>query len=240
VDWLSKNMLPNFPAQVPENLAPKNRTVEMNDSLYQYLVDHSVRESDLLTQLRKETAQYHMARMQLSPEVGQFLALLVKLMSPKKLLEIGVFTGYSTLSIAQAMNKDAKLVALEKKQMWLDIASRYLNEAGLSDQVQTVCGKALDSLKPLVEAECETFDFIFIDADKANLIEYYNQCKRLLRRGGCIAIDNTLWWGNVADASFNDKDTNIVRQLNALIHEDDTVDVSLLSIGDGLTLVRKK
>ncbi|MCZ2722947.1 hypothetical protein O1D97_15340 [Marinomonas sp. 15G1-11] len=109
-------MLPNFPAQVPEDLPPKNRTVQMNDALYQYLVDHSVRESDLLTQLRKETAQYHMARMQLSPEVGQFLSLMVKLLAPKKLLEIGVFTGYSTLSIAQAMTTDAKLIALEKNR----------------------------------------------------------------------------------------------------------------------------
>ncbi|WP_191602963.1 O-methyltransferase [Marinomonas algicola] len=233
-------MLPNFPAQVPEGLAPKNRTVEMNDTLYQYLVAHSVRETDLLTRLRKETAQYHMSRMQLSPEVGQFLALLVKLMSPKKLLEIGVFTGYSTLSIAQAMNKDAKLIALEKKQMWLDIANRYIDEAGLCDQVQTICGKALESLQPFVEFESESFDFIFIDADKANLIEYYHQCKQLLRKGGCMAIDNTLWWGNVANTSFTDKDTNIVRQLNTLVHQDDTVDVSLLSIGDGLTLVRKK
>ncbi len=233
-------MLPNFPAQVPDDLAPKNRTVQMNDALYDYLVNHSVRESDVLTQLRKETAQYHMARMQLSPEVGQFLALLIQLTSPKKLLEIGVFTGYSTLSMAQAMGKNAHLTALEKKQMWLDIACRYIGEAGLSEQVTTICGKALDSLNGLIEAEKGTFDFIFIDADKANLIEYYQRCKLLLRSGGCIAIDNTLWWGNVADEAFNDKDTQIVRELNTLIHNDQDVDVSLLSIGDGLTLVRKK
>ncbi|MCZ2722948.1 class I SAM-dependent methyltransferase [Marinomonas sp. 15G1-11] len=124
--------------------------------------------------------------------------------------------------------------------MWLDIANRYIEEAGLNNQVQTICGKALESLVPLIEFEKGTFDFIFIDADKANLIEYYQQCKRLLKSGGCIAIDNTLWWGNVADESFNDKDTHIVRQLNTLIHQDQEVDVSLLSIGDGLTLIRKK
>ncbi|MFT2109734.1 O-methyltransferase [Marinomonas sp. 2405UD68-3] len=233
-------MLPNFPAQVPDDLAPKNRTVQMNDALYDYLVSHSVRESELLTQLRKETAQYHMSRMQISPEVGQFLALLIQLTSPKKLLEIGVFTGYSTLSMAQAMSKDAKLIALEKKQMWLDIACRYIEKAGLSNQVSTVCGKASDSLTSLIKTEKGTFDFVFIDADKANLIEYYHACKLLLRSGGCIAIDNTLWWGNVADEAFIDKDTKIVRELNTLVYQDQDVDVSMLSIGDGLTIIRKK
>lgn len=233
-------MLPNFPKPVTEDNKPVNRTVKVNDELYQYLVDVSVRESDLLKTLRRETAQYHMARMQLSPEVGQLLALLVKLQAPKKLLEIGVFTGYSTLSMTVAMPEGAHLIAIEKKQMWLDIATRYLTEANVMDRVTIYCDKAVPVMKSLLETQAETFDFVFIDADKKNLVEYYYLSKKLLRSGGCMAIDNTLWWGNVADASFTDQDTNIVRELNTTIHQDNTVDVSLIPIGDGLTLIRKK
>lgn len=232
-------MLPNFPKPLPEDDKPVNRTVKVDDRLYQYLVDVSVREDDLLKALRRETAQYHMARMQLSPEVGQLLALLVKLQTPKKLLEVGVFTGYSTLSMAMAMPKESKLVAIEKKQMWLDIATRYLDQAGLMDRVTTYCDKALPVMESFLASEQETFDFIFIDADKKNLLSYYHLAKQLLRSGGCLLIDNTLWWGNVADDAFTDKDTRIVRELNKTIHADGEVELSLIPIGDGLTLVRK-
>ncbi|PYF82945.1 caffeoyl-CoA O-methyltransferase [Marinomonas alcarazii] len=232
-------MLPNFPKPLPEDDKPVNRTVTVDDRLYQYLVDVSVREDDLLRALRRETAQYHMARMQLSPEVGQLLALLIKLQAPKKILEIGVFTGYSTLSMAMAMPKESKLVAIEKKQMWLDIATRYLEQAGVIDRVTTYCDKALPVMESFLQAERETFDFIFIDADKQNLLAYYQLAKQLLRPGGCLVIDNTLWWGNVADEEFTDKDTRIVRELNKTIHQDTDVELSLIPIGDGLTLVRK-
>tara|TARA_R110001606_G_scaffold151046_2_gene291384 strand:- start:171 stop:875 length:705 start_codon:yes stop_codon:yes gene_type:complete len=232
-------MLPNFPKPLPEDDKPVNRTVNVDDRLYQYLVDVSVREDGLLRALRRETAQYHMARMQLSPEVGQLLALLVKLQAPKKLLEIGVFTGYSTLSMAMAMPKEARLVAIEKKQMWLDIATRYLDQAGVMDRVTTYCDKALPVMASLLEEQGETFDFVFIDADKQNLLVYYQLAKQLLRPGGCLLIDNTLWWGNVADEAFTDKDTRIVRELNKTIHADMDVELSLIPIGDGLTIVRK-
>jgi len=233
-------MLPNFPKPLPEDDKPVNRTVKVDDRLYQYLVDVSVRESDLLKALRRETAQYHMARMQLSPEVGQLLALLIKLQSPKKLLEVGVFTGYSTLSMAMAMSEKASLVAIEKKQMWLDIATRYLEQAGVRDRVQTYCDKALPVMESFLASQAESFDFIFIDADKQNLLAYYHLSKKLLQSGGCIVIDNTLWWGNVADEAFTDKDTCIVRELNKTIHQDNDVELSLLPIGDGLTIIRKK
>ena len=232
-------MLPNFPKPLPEDDKPVNRTVNVDDRLYQYLVDVSVRESDLLALLRRETAQYHMARMQLSPEVGQLLALLVKLQAPMKILEVGVFTGYSTLSMATAMLENATLVAIEKKQMWLDIATRYLEQAGVMDRVTTYCDHALPVMTSFLEKESESFDFIFIDADKKNLLAYYALAKQLLRPGGCLLIDNTLWWGNVADDAFTDKDTKIVRELNQTIHEDMEVELSLIPIGDGLTLVRK-
>lgn len=233
-------MLPNFPKPVSEDNKPVNRTVKVDDNLYQYLIDVSVRESDILTALRRETAQYHMARMQLSPEVGQFLALLVKLQAPKKILEVGVFTGYSTLSMAMAMPEEARLIAIEKKQMWLDIATNYLEQAGVRDRVTTYCEKALPVMESFLEAQAETFDFVFIDADKQNLLAYYHLSKKLVRSGGCIVIDNTLWWGNVADESFTDKDTRIVRELNQTVHRDSDVELSLLPIGDGLTIVRKK
>jgi caffeoyl-CoA O-methyltransferase len=237
-------MLPNFPKPLPEDDRPVNRTVKVDDRLYQYLVDVSIRETDLLKELRRETAQYHMARMQLSPEVGQFLSLLIKLQAPKNILEIGVFTGYSTLSMAMAMSNDASLVAIEKKQMWLDIATRYLEQAGVKDRVKTYCDKALPVMQTLLASinnhESDPFDFIFIDADKKNLLEYYHLSKSLLRSGGCMVIDNTLWWGNVADEAFTDKDTCIVRELNSTVHQDNDVELSLLPIGDGLTLIRKK
>lgn len=233
-------MLPNFPKPVSEDNKPVNRTVKVDDNLYQYLIDVSVRESEILTALRRETAQYHMARMQLSPEVGQFLALLVKLQAPKKILEVGVFTGYSTLSMAMAMPEEACLIAIEKKQMWLDIATNYLEQAGVRDRVTTYCEKALPVMESFLETQAETFDFVFIDADKQNLVAYYHLSKKLVRAGGCIVIDNTLWWGNVADESFTDKDTCIVRELNQTIHQDNEVELSLLPIGDGLTIVRKK
>lgn len=233
-------MLPNFPKPVSDKNPPKNRTVNVDDRLYQYLVDVSVREHALLEALRRETAQYHMARMQLSPEVGQLLALLVKFQRPEKILEVGTFTGYSTLSMALAMPDSAILYAVEKKQMWLDIALRYLQEAGVGDRVKPYCQKALDVMNELALHESESFDFIFMDADKKNQIAYYQLAKKLLCSGGCLLIDNTLWWGNVADESFTDPDTRTVRELNKLIYDDADVDFSLIPIGDGLTVIRKQ
>lgn len=233
-------MLPNFPKQVSEENLPVNRTVKVDDRLYRYLLDHSVNEPEVLEALRRETAQYHMARMALSPEVGQFLGLLIALQNPKKVLEIGVFTGYSTISMGLKLAQDATLLAFDKKQMWLDIANKYIDQAGLSDRVHTQCCDAKIALEALVNEQPGTFDFIFIDADKANLLAYYEQGKALLRKGGCMVIDNTLWWGNVADEAFDDKDTRIVRAFNDRVHQDSDVDSSLLTIGDGLTIVHKR
>lgn len=243
-------MLPDLPANMnPEQYQdyidsydqpPSNRTVSVDDNLYRYMVDFSLKEPTLLKALRAETALYHMARMQISPETGQLLALLVKLKQAKKLLEIGVFTGYSALSMGLAMQDSATLLAIDKKQMWLDIAQKYINKAGLQDRVITQFGEASTILTALVANEADTYDFIFIDADKANQIIYYEQAKKLLKSGGCIAIDNTLWWGNVAKAEFTDKDTQLVRQLNKYLYEDEDVDIAMIPIGDGLTLIHKK
>lgn len=239
--------------ELPENLSvqektellenfdqePVNRTVEVDDDVYRYLLKSSVKEHPILRDIRAETSLYHMARMQISPETGQLLSLLVKVQNPKCILEIGVFTGYSTLSIGMAMSEDASMLALEKKPMWLDIANSYIDKAGLSARLETRLGDASDSMVSLIQAG-ERFDFVFIDADKANQLTYYQQAKAMLNPNGCIAIDNTLWWGNVARSEFDDKNTQYVRQLNHFIMQDDEVDVSLIPIGDGLSLIRKK
>lgn len=248
-------MLPDLPEEMDNSTredyvaafegAPINRTVSVDDSLYQYLINHSLRESDLLKRLRGETALYHMARMQISPDAAQLLGLLVKIQGAKRILEIGTFTGYSTLSMGLAMADDANLLSIEKKQMWLDIAIRYIVQAGLQNRVAVQCGLALEILKDLLEKQraeqrTHSYDFIFIDADKSNQLAYYQLAKKLLPSGGCIAIDNTLWWGNVAKDEFTDKDTCMVRELNQYIYQDEEVDLSLIPVGDGLTLIRKK
>ncbi len=242
-------MLPELPTPLSEQekaefiaefeTEPVNRTVAVDDDVYRYLLNNSVSELELLREIRAETSLYHMARMQISPETGQLLAMLVKIQNPKRILEIGVFTGYSTLSIGLAMASDASMLALEKKAMWLEVAKRYIEEAGLESRLQTKLGDALESLAWL-EQEGAKFDFVFIDADKENQLAYYQSVKKMLNKGGCIAIDNTLWWGNVAKPEFTDKNTQYVRELNQYIHQDDEVDVSLIPIGDGLTLIRKK
>jgi len=242
-------MLPKLPERLSEkekadflggfDQEPVNRTVAVDDDVYRYLLKSSVKEHPILKDIRAETSLYHMARMQISPETGQLLSLLVKMQNPKRILEIGVFTGYSTLCIGMAMSGDASMLALEKKSMWLDVANSYIEKAGLSTRLETRLGDAMDSMASLVQAG-ETFDFVFIDADKANQLTYYQQAKAMLNPSGCIAIDNTLWWGNVAKAEFDDKNTQYVRQLNDFIMQDDEVDVSLIPIGDGLSLIRKK
>ncbi|MBM6549941.1 O-methyltransferase [Marinomonas ostreistagni] len=233
-------MLPNFPKQVSDDNPPVNRNVQVDDRLYDYLIQHSVNEPEVLEALRRETAQYHMARMALSPEVGQFLGLLIAMQNPKKVLEVGVFTGYSTLSMGLRLAPDATLVALDKKQMWLDIANKYIAQAHLIDQIETRCCDAKATMEAMLQDQAGTLDFIFVDADKANLMAYYDMGKQLLRPGGCMVIDNTLWWGNVADPEFDDKDTRIVRALNDHVHQDEEVLSSLLPIGDGLTIVHKR
>lgn len=229
-------MLPNFPKQVPVDNPPVNRTVQVTDEVYRYLLNVSVRESELLQALRRETAQYHMARMAVSPEVGQFLGLLVSLIKPQRLLEVGVFTGYSTVSIAQKMGANATLLAIDKKSMWLEIARKYLEQLPNHQNIETRCANAVDVLVELADTTPSSFDFIFVDADKQNLLRYYELATQLLRPGGLLVVDNTLWWGNVADEGFQDRDTRQVRELNQRLHGDPRFDISLLPIGDGLTL----
>mgnify|MGYP001495163721 CR=1 FL=1 len=217
------------------------RTLALNDALYRYLLDNSLREPEILARLRSETAKHPMNRMQISPEQGQLMALLVRLLGAKKTLEVGVFTGYSSLVVALALPPDGKLIACDVSEEYTTIARRFWQEAKVADKIDLQLGPAVETLDRLLEqGEAGTFDFAFIDADKSNYDAYYERALHLVRVGGVIAIDNVLWSGDVADPSVQDARTNAIRQLNQKIHQDDRVLISLLPIGDGLTLAMKQ
>ncbi len=200
----------------------------------------SLREPEVLSKLREETEQHPLSRMQIAPEQGQFMAMLVKLIGARRCLEIGVFTGYSSLSVALALPPNGELIALDMSADWTAIARRYWQLAGVANKIDLRLAPALVSLEQLDTASnAGTFDFIFIDADKANYINYYDYAIRFLRPGGLIVIDNVLWSGDVADPSINDKDTSALRAFNERLHHDKRVDLSMIPMGDGLTIARK-
>lgn len=217
-----------------------NRSIGLDDKLYDYLLSVSLREPELLTRLRTETAEDPMARMQVSPEQGQFMALLVELAGVRTALEIGVFTGYSALRVALAMPEDGRIVACDVSERWTDIGRRYWKEAGVDHKIELRIAPAAETLDALLdEGRAGSFDFAFIDADKGNYAQYYERCLTLLRPRGLLAVDNTLWSGAVADASDEGDDTVAIRALNEQIFADDRVTMSLLPMGDGLTLALK-
>ncbi|BAZ02003.1 O-methyltransferase family protein [Tolypothrix tenuis PCC 7101] len=217
-----------------------NQTQGLEPNLYNYLLSVSLREPEILAQLRQETAQHPMARMQIAPEQGQFMALLVQLIGAKKTLELGVFTGYSTLVVALALPSDGKIVACDVSEEFTAIARRYWQQAGVAEKIDLHIAPALDTLDKLLQAgEAETFDFAFIDADKSNYDAYYERSLQLIRPSGVIAIDNVLWSGRVADPQVQDNRTKKIRAFNQKLHQDQRITLSLLPIADGLTLVRK-
>jgi predicted O-methyltransferase YrrM len=218
-----------------------NRSISLTDALYRYLLDVSLRESDLQRRLREETAAQPMARMQISPEQGQFMALLVKLIGARRCLEVGVFTGYSSLSVALALPEDGTIVACDVSEEWTAIARRYWAEARVAAKIDLRLAPALTTLDSLLASGASgTIDLAFIDADKVNYLAYYERALKLLRTGGLIVVDNTLWSGRVADPEVADEDTAALRHFNQCLHLDDRVDLSMVPIGDGLTLARKK
>lgn len=217
------------------------KTLELDDRLYAYLLDHSLREPPLLAELREETGRMAQAQMQIAPEQGQFMDLLLRLIGARKTLEIGVFTGYSTLVTALALPGDGRVVACDTSEEWTAIARRYWKRAGVADRVDLRLGPALDTLDGLLQAgEQAQYDFAFVDADKENYGGYYERCLQLVRPGGLIAFDNTLWSGRVADPAGEDADTRAIRHLNHKLHLDERIDLSLLPIADGLTLARRR
>ncbi len=218
-----------------------NRTLSIDDRLYEYLLRVSVDESELLARLREETRSVEWSIMQISPEQGQFMALLVKLINAKRALEIGTYTGYSSICIATAMAEDSELICCDTSEEWTQLARKYWQLAGLEKRVKLQLQAAELTLQSLLdEGAAGSFDFIFIDADKQNYSLYYEQSLLLLRQGGLMAIDNTLWSGDVADPENTEPGTRAIRRFNDRVKADMRVTKSLVPIGDGLTLVIKE
>ena len=215
-------------------------TLQLNEKVQDYLLGHSLRESTACQQLREETRPMKMGMMQVSPEQGQFMAFLVELPGARKAVEVGTFTGYSALCVAQALPEEGTLVCCDVSEEWTAVGKKHWEQAGVSDRIDLRIGPAVDTLKAMCDSGEEgSFDFGFIDADKTNYQYYYEHVLALLRTGGLLLIDNVLWGGKVLDPSVDDADTVALRELNARIVADNRVEVVMLSVGDGLTLVRR-
>lgn len=206
----------------------------MTPALCEYLREVSLRDHPLLARLRAETAALPRARMQITPEQGQFMQLLLGLLGARRTIEIGVFTGYSALVTALALPADGQVVACDVSEEWTAVGRPYWAEAGVADKIDLRIAPALETLASLTGP----FDFAFIDADKNNYDAYYERCLQLVRPGGIIAIDNTLWHGDVIDPTKQDADTVAIRALNQKLHADPRIELSLLPMGDGLTVCR--
>jgi predicted O-methyltransferase YrrM len=218
-----------------------NRSISLTDALYEYLLSVSLREPQLLLDLREETAALPGAGMQISPEQGQFMALLARLMGARRCLEVGVFTGYSSLVVALALPEDGRIVACDVSEKWTAVARTYWQAAGVDHMIDLRLAPAVATLDALIAAGASgTFDLAFIDADKVNYLAYYERALTLLRPGGLIMVDNTLWDGRVIDPEVSDVDTVAIRHFNETVHADPRVDLSLLPVGDGITLLRKR
>jgi caffeoyl-CoA O-methyltransferase len=217
-----------------------NRTLNLDDALYDYVLAHSLREHPAQRALREATKSHPHAGMQIGPEQGQLMALLARLVGARRTIEIGVFTGYSALSVALALPDDGYLLACDVSDEYTRIGKRYWQEAGVAHKIDLRLAPARETLDArLAAGDAGTFDFAFIDADKPAYDDYYERCLQLVRDGGLIAIDNVLWSGAVVQPAKT-KDTAALQALNDKLHRDERIDVSLLPIGDGLTLARKR
>lgn len=218
-----------------------NRNGYISEALYDYILSVSLRDQPVLAKLRQETAGLSNAGMQISPDQGQFMALLAKLTGAKKVLEVGVFTGYSSLVVALALPEEGRIVACDISEEYTRMARRYWQEAGVAHKIDLRLGPAAATLAGLVAAgEAGSFDFAFIDADKENYLVYYEHALQLLRPGGLVLVDNVLWSGRPIDPEAKDESTEAIRAINAKMGRDERVDVSMLPVGDGLTLARKR
>jgi len=216
-------------------------TINLDETLNRYIKEHSAPEHPVLAELRAATAGIPHAGMQISPEQGQLMALLVKMLGARRTIEVGVFTGYSSLAVALALPADGRVVACDVSEEWTRVARRFWEKAGVAAKVDLRLAPALETLDKLLAAgEAGRYDFAFIDADKGNYDGYYERCLKLLRAGGVAAVDNTLWNGWVADPAHTEDDTRAIRAFNDKVAADERVDASLVPIGDGLTLARKR
>jgi caffeoyl-CoA O-methyltransferase len=215
--------------------------IQVTDALVDYIRSVSHPEPDLLRRLREETAADPMARMQITPEQGWLLRLLIGLAGARRTIEVGVFTGYSSTCVAMALPADGRIVACDISEKWTQIARRYWREAGVEEKIDLRLAPASDTLDALLrEGQAGSFDFAFIDADKTGYARYYDRCFELLRPGGLIAVDNTLWYARVIDETVQDEDTVALRAFNRKLAADTRIDLVLLPVGDGLTLARKR
>lgn len=219
-----------------------NRTLVLDQRLYDYLLDTSLREPAVMRRLREETMAMPEHNMQIAPEQAQFMSLLVRLMGARRCIEVGTFTGYSSLAIALAMPEDGLLICCDTSEEYVSVARKYWKEAGVEDRIDLRLAPALETLDALLHDKNQTrdFDFIFIDADKTNYDRYFERAIDLVKPGGVVAFDNTLWDGKVADDEETDADTVAIRALNRKLLGDERVELSLVPIGDGLTLCMKR
>ena len=216
-------------------------TLGLEDTLLAYLRNHSLREPEVLKQLREETLKLPLGVMQVSPEQGQFMALLVRITGATRIVEIGTFTGYSSLVMALALPDSGKLITCDISEDYTNTARQYWQKAGVADRIELKLAPALETLDALLSSgQTGTFDMAFIDADKTEYIGYYERCLQLLKSGGLILVDNVLWGGRVARSEVEDSDTNTLRQFNDLLHRDERIGLSMLPVGDGLTIARKR
>lgn len=216
-------------------------SIGLNPAVYDYLCDVSLREADILKELRDETAQLDKGVMQISPEQGQFMALMARLIGARRHLEIGTFTGYSALAVALALPDDGEVICCDVNDEWTSIGRRYWDRAGVGDRVRLHIRPALETLAELIETDGpDSFDMAFIDADKQPYIDYYEMSLTLVRPGGLILVDNVLWGGSVSDPSKNGGSLRGIRGFNAHIKEDKRVDISMIPLGDGVFMARKR
>ena len=215
-------------------------TIILDEKLREYLLNVSVKESEILRELREETAQMEYSAMQISPEQGAFMSFLVELIQAKRTLEIGVFTGYSALVVAMALPEDGIVTACDVSEEWANVGMKYWKKAQVEDKINLRIAPALKTLDQLLsEGKQGTYDFAFIDADKIEYQGYFDKSLELLRIGGLIAIDNVLWGGSVIDDSIQDSSTKAIRKFNKKLYQDERVSISMVPIGDGLTLACK-
>ncbi len=213
----------------------------LSDELHAYMVQVGVREPPILARLRDETARLPEQDMQIAPEQGAFMALLVEIVGARRCLELGTFTGYSSLSVALALPRDGHIVCCDVSKEWTDVARRYWAEAGVEGRVELRLAPAMETLdEMLADGQDDTFDFAFLDADKRNYPAYYERILRLLRSGGLLCVDNVFWGGDVVRPEVDDEDVRAVRALNERLASDDRVTISMVPIADGLTLARKR
>ena len=218
-----------------------SRNVYFDEKIYDYILENSLRDMPILEKLREETIKMPDGNMQISSVQGQFMALLVRMLEVKKIVEVGTFTGYSSLVMALALPENGQIVACDISEEYTEVAQRFWQEAGVVDKINLRLGLAVETLTEILSnGEAGTFDMAFIDADKRNYKVYYEQCLELLRPGGLILIDNVLWYGKPARLEETDTDTTAIRNFNKNIYKDERVEMSMITVGDGLTLALKR